>query len=431
MLVEFAIKNFLSIKDRQVFSMLPVAKVKELPENICTGNDYKILKSMIIYGRNGSGKSNLLRAFSALHHLVTDSAKFRVDQEIGSYEPFKLDIETRNSPVEFDAIFYAKDGLRYNYKITFEQERIIHESLYYYPGRKRAKLFIREDGSKIDVSDTVDSNYKKIEEGLYPNQLFLSKIGNERINALVAPYTFLTRHLSPHIVHDTHYDEMLIGTFTKVLKDSENNIITSGINKLLKVADIGIKGLRVQENKEEDFKFPTTIDKETKKRIFQDLQYQVRTKHDLYKDGKVVDEVEFNIDEESTGTKKLLAFGGVIIDALSNGDVLIVDELDKSLHPLLTKALIKLFNTKRTNPKNAQLIFASHDVSLLTNQLFRRDQITFCEKSQEGASTYYALADLNGVRKELSYEKYYMKGLFGGTPVINEYELDFNIDNDE
>src|SRR5690606_21899639 len=119
--------------------------------------------------------------------------------------------------------------------------------------------------------------------------------------------------------------------------------------------------------------------------------------------------------------------GGLIIEALRDGDVLIVDELDKSLHPLLTRVLIKLFNNKKTNPKNAQLIFASHDVSLLTNEIFRRDQITFCDKNEEGASNYYSLADIKGVRKELSYEKYYLKGIFGATPSINEYELDFNI----
>lgn len=427
MLIDFSVTNFRSIKEKQIFSMQPVAKVKELPENICTGHDYDLLKSMIVYGRNGSGKSNLLRAIDTLRYLIAASDKFKIDDEIDVYEPFKLDTVTKSQAVEFEINFYAKNNTRYNYYVAYNEHKILSEKLYYYPGRKRAKLFVRDFEKEMEVGELIDSGYKEIEKGLYSNQLFLSKIGTEKIDSLFYPYTFLTRHLSTHVVHETHYDDMLINVFTKVMKESSSNRITEGINKLLNVADIGIRGMRVQENTEDDFKFPSTIDKEIKRKIFQEYKYQVRTKHNLYENGEIVGETELNINEESTGTKKLLAFGGVIIDALHDGDVLVIDELDKSLHPLLTRALIKLFNNKKKNPKNAQLIFASHDVSLLTNEIFRRDQITFCDKNEEGASNYYSLADIKGVRKELSYEKYYLKGIFGATPSINEYELDFNI----
>ncbi|MFT3949046.1 MAG: ATP-binding protein [Agriterribacter sp.] len=427
MLIDFAVTNFRSIKEKQIFSMQPVAKVKELPENICTGHDYKLLKSIIVYGRNGSGKSNLLQAFKALNFLVGESADFRVDDGIAPYDPFELDTQTREKPTTFEANFYAKDGIRYNYIIQFDAEKVTYESLYYYPGRKKAKLYVRQANKGIEAGEALAPNYKKIEKGLYPNQLFLSKIGTEKIEVLVAPYIFLTRHLSVQIVHDTEYDEMLIQAFTNLMTKSGKTHIKDGIDKLLHIADTGINGISLTENKEEDFKFPDSIDDETKKKILADLKYQVKTRHDLYENGKVVGEVEFRIGKESTGTKKLVAIGGLIIEALRDGDVFVIDELDKSLHPLLTRALIKLFNNKKTNPKNAQLIFASHDVSLLTNEIFRRDQITFCDKNEEGASTYYSLADLNGVRKELSYEKYYLKGVFGATPSINEYELDFNV----
>ncbi|AYD47947.1 AAA family ATPase [Arachidicoccus soli] len=431
MLIDFSITNFRSIKGKQVFSMMPVAKVKELPVNICTGEDFKLLKSMVIYGRNGSGKSNLLRAFKAVQNLVASSAEFKVKDDIDSYEPFRLDKATRKEPTQFEINFYAKDDFKYTYNVAFDQKNIVYESLYYYPGRKKAKLFVREYNKRMEVSETMSSVYKKIEDSLYPNQLFLSKVGSEKIDALIAPYSFLSTHLSAHIVHDTDYDNMLIQVITNLMTESEHAHIKNGIDKLLHVADIGIKGLSLKENKEEDFKFPESIDADTKKKILNELKYQIRTRHNLYENGKVVDEVEFKMEQESTGTKKLMALGGMIIEALSDGDVLIIDELDKSLHPLLTKALIKLFNNPKTNPKNAQLIFASHDVSLLTNEIFRRDQITFCEKNEEEASNYYSLADIKGVRKEVSYEKYYLKGVFGGTPVINEYELDFNISADE
>ena len=111
------------------------------------------------------------------------------------------------------------------------------------------------------------------------------------------------------------------------------------------------------------------------------------------------------------------------MEGLEEGDIILVDELDKSLHPLLTKTLIALFNNNKTNPNNAQLIFASHDASLLNSKIFRRDQIWFVEKDVFGASKYYSLADLKGVRKNIPFEKYYLQGAFGGIPIINDFEL--------
>ena len=117
--------------------------------------------------------------------------------------------------------------------------------------------------------------------------------------------------------------------------------------------------------------------------------------------------------------------GGIILGTLAEGQVLIIDELDNSLHPKLTKVLVGLFNDPATNPKKAQLIFTTHEVSLLDNELFRRDQIWLAEKEYQGYSHYYTIADIAGVRKDVPLEKWYMNGRFGATPVINEYDLNF------
>jgi len=252
MLIVFAIINFRFIKEKQVFSMKPVAKVKEQPANICTGQECNLLKSMIIYGRNGSGKSNLLLAFRALNFLVEDSAKFKVNDGIEPYDPFELDVLTAKAPTEFEVNFFSEQGTRYNYLLRFDAEKILCESLYYYPGRKKAKLFVREYGKEMEVGDIKGGEYKKIENSLYPNQLFLSKVGTEKVDSLVDPYTFLTRHLAVHIVHDTEYDEMLIQAFTNLMIKSDKGHIKDGIDKLLHVADTGIKGISLKENKEED-----------------------------------------------------------------------------------------------------------------------------------------------------------------------------------
>ena len=138
-----------------------------------------------------------------------------------------------------------------------------------------------------------------------------------------------------------------------------------------------------------------------------------------------------DLDEESAGTNRLLAVGGLALDALSDGTTLIIDELDRSLHPFLTRIIIEMFNDPRTNPNNAQLIFSTHDISILTNKLFRRDQFWFTEKGIKGNTELYSLGDINGVRKDVSYEKFYMNGLFGGIPNVNFYDFNFNLKKNE
>lgn len=153
--------------------------------------------------------------------------------------------------------------------------------------------------------------------------------------------------------------------------------------------------------------------------------------HNVYDKGRKIGHINFDLEEESAGTIKLLLFGSNMLDCLSDGDVLIVDELDKGLHPGLMQAIIRIFNNPKTNPKNAQLIFSTHDVSLLNADLFRRDQVWITEKDINGVSSYYTLADIKGVRANIPFEKYLLDGAFGGIPVINEFDFEFNLKRDE
>ena len=159
------------------------------------------------------------------------------------------------------------------------------------------------------------------------------------------------------------------------------------------------------------------------------FKYEVRTKHQMFDKGKNIGETFLNFEEESLGTKKLLAVGGLIISALGDGSFIVIDELDKSLHPLLTKMLIGLFHSKKNNPFNAQLIFATHDSSLLDNELFRRDQIYFVDKEYEGYTILYRLSDIKGVRRDIPFDKWYLSGRFSAIPVISDLELQFSSDD--
>ena len=148
-------------------------------------------------------------------------------------------------------------------------------------------------------------------------------------------------------------------------------------------------------------------------------KYEILAQHKT----KAGNDVFFPMTTESMGTQKLLYVGSVIAFTLEKGGIIIIDELDKSLHPQLTKMLIQLFHNPKTNPKGAQLILASHDATLLSSDLFRRDQIWFAEKETNGSSYYYALSDLKDVRAGVPYEKYYLKGAFGAVPMLDEFQF--------
>jgi len=425
MLLEFKVKNFRSIKGWQTFSMLAENKVKELDKVVTNKSNYNFLPTAIIYGRNASGKSNLLTAFKAFQFLVFESADFKVKDKIPAYEPYRLDGANEKEPVEFSIDFLSNEGMRYIYSIGFGEFEIEYENLIFYPKTQPATLFSRLKGKKTTYGEYLTGKKKEIEGLLYPNQLFLSKVGTEKNEQLKIPFTFFSQHMFASTIHDTQYDNALIQIFTRKMGKDDIPFFKENINKLMKVADTGIDKINIREEEMDLSNLPEDMTDDQKKELVEKYKYRIRTVHKIFDENEVSGEVEFRLTDESTGTIKLLAIGGLILEALADGQVLIIDELDKSLHPKLTKALINIFHNKKTNPKQAQLIFATHDVSLLDNELFRRDQVWFAEKEYQGCSHYYAISDIPGVRSNTPYEKWYMSGRFGATPVINELELDF------
>lgn len=429
MLIEFKITNFRSINESQTFSMEPIKKYKELPNNVQIKGNHELLKTAAIYGKNASGKSNLLYAFSALKYLVSKSGSFKMNKKIKCYEPFAFENSCINSPTIFEVVFLGKDTLKYSYKISYNRESIIQESLYYYPKKQPVKLYLRKDDSNFEFGDRIKGKVENIQKNLFPNQLFLSKIGTEKVEELITPFLFFESYLFVNIPNQSCNicDKRIIDMHKELLFKSKGSDFWENINKLLKIADTGINSISIKENKEEDFAFPESMSEERKKKIIEDNRLQVETKHNLYENKKLIGEAILELDDESSGTNRLLAVGGLMLDALSDGTTLVLDELERSLHPFLTRIIIEMFNNPRTNPNNAQLIFATHDISILSGEFFRRDQIWFAEKDDMGNSTFYSLGDLKGVRKDVPFYKYYMKGLFGGIPNVNFYDFDFNI----
>lgn len=425
MLIDFSVTNYRSIKDKQTFSMQPIKRIDELPEHIINNGKHSALSSAIIYGRNASGKSNLLKAMDSIKHFINYSANSKgMGNELWGIEPFLLDLDSPDSPIEFSVTYIASDSIKYSYELSLLKKKIVHEILYYYPNGRQTLLFSRNSSNEI-TSDLPQRTIRSIQERMYDNQAFLSKVGYEKIEKLLPAFTFWSNENLSYFFHDANFEEDLRNILLEKIIANNNYKTLEYLSQIIKIVDTGIDEIKIIKYDETDF-LNTNVPAETLKAFLEQFQYSPKTIHKVYKEGKVVGEKIFDMNEESDGTNKLLTLGLLMLNILEEGGVIMVDELEKNLHPLLTKTLINLFHNPKTNPNGAQLIFATHDVSLLDNELFRRDQIWFSEKGNDGASTYYSLADLKGIRAGVPLEKYYLKGAFGATPIINEHDLVFN-----
>ena len=424
MLLSLRIENFRSIKSPLLINFTTEKRLSEddLPYNTFKQNGNEVLKSIVLYGRNASGKSNIILALKALSFLIVESDKFKHKEKIGPYEPFLFDTKFKNEPVKFEVDFISIESkIRFKYKVTYNSSEITNESLYLYPEGVKAKLYERVD-QKISYGDYYKGTKKKIENDLLPNQLFLSKSSTSKVKYLDEVYLYFSRYMYVSILHDTEYDETIIRAFSEpIMKDEK---LKFNLLELLKASDTSILDFSIAENAKK-IKFPKEFPEEARKEILERFKYEVLTIHSLFDNDNEIGKVPLELEKESLGTKKLFAIGSLILDTLDDGGVIAIDELDKGLHPLLTKLIINLFNSKENNPKNAQLIFTTHDSTLLDTEIFRRDQICFVDKDYQGGSTFYKLSDIKGIRKDIPIDKWYLSGRFKAIPVTTEVRLKF------
>lgn len=424
MILSIKIENFRSIKEPLTLDLTTEKRLKEndLPYNSFFENETEILRSLLIYGRNASGKSNVLLALQALTYLVDKSDSFKHEEKISPYEPFLFDSKSKEKPVKFEIDFITVEKkTKFKYIISFNKSEIIFEGLYIFPLGTQAKLFERNK-NKITYGDYYKGAKKKIEDDLLPNQLFLSKSSTSNIKYLDECYLYFNKYVYVSTIHDTEYDKSIIRSFSELLLNDNN--LKCNLLELLRAADTAINDFNIIEN-EKELKFPEKFPQALRDQILESHKYEVKTKHAIYENGEKISETNLDLEDESFGTKKLFTIGGLILDALNDGSVIVIDELDKGFHPILTKLLINLFNSKKNNPNNAQLIFATHDSSLLDLEMLRRDQICFIDKTYEEQSILYRLSDIKGIRKDTPIDKWYLSGRFKAVPVITEPMLNF------
>lgn len=432
MLLEFAITNFRSVKNRQVinFRASSNSQKKDLPENLTNfpqkQYDGNVIKTGIVYGANAAGKSNFLTAFQVLEDLVINSDKLKLDKPIPAYDPFLLDSTSRHLPTIFEIEFVAKDKKRYFYEVSLEKFRVQKEELSVYPEDRKtvrkAILFSRKADDPIIFGESYRG---KRDFSLNENQLLLSQAGLNSLPSLSEPYRFFSTFFFNAPAYSSDFDEIMLAFAEKMLAhDTENIAFSKAINSIIRAADTGISRIFTQDIGEGRIILPDDMPEEERQKLLNRFKRRIKTVHPVFEDGREVGEEIFDLRKESTGTKKLLGLASYVVDALHDGSVVIVDELDKNLHPLLTRMIVRLFNNPDFNKTSAQLIFSTHDISLIDRDLLRLDQIFIADKNMEGVSNISRLSDFKGITKVKSLQKWYTLGMFKGIPAINDYEID-------
>jgi len=454
MLIQFKTGNFLSFKDVVTFSMVGYTPIKE-HENIENSNVFsdpsgkvKLLKSSVLYGANGSGKSNLLSAIKFYKKFILTSSTENQSTEDINIIRFLLSSETDDKPSFFEMIFYI-DDIRYRYGFEVDKKNIHSEWLFFLKNEVSAKeinLFTREF-QDIKPSSKYFKEGKEVVKKTRPNALYLSSVAQWSGDVNNISVKILS-WIKSKLVTISGLDDDNYANFTISKFKNEPKFKTQLI-EFFKNIKIGFESVDFNEDDkifENFFKLPNNVQPEYQD-VFNDLKTVLERMKNLQIDKKETKNVSINFlhkkfDEtqnfidlavldfslQSKGTQKLFNIFGLWIDALEKGKVLIIDELDSRLHTLLTIELIKFFHTKVN--KKSQLIFASHDTNLLKRDLFRRDQIWFTEKDNIGATDLYSLVEYKvnqaTVRNDASFEKDYLAGKYGAIPFVGNIEKFLN-----
>ncbi|MDX2247105.1 MAG: ATP-binding protein [Bacteroidia bacterium] len=417
MLLEFTVGNFLSFKARTTLSLAASSITEYSDTNLFTIERLSLLKGAIIYGANASGKSNFIRAISTMRRLVLQSFEQSSLDEL-DITPYLLSTETEKLPSFFEAVFII-NGFRYRYGFEVDDKKIQAEWLFEVRKNTEKPLFVRLDDGIEVMKDFPEG--KDLETRTRENALFLAVA--DQFNGAVAKK--IMRWFNNLItISGLSHEGYKAVTFEML----ENKQTRSALLDFYEQLDLGFDNLSINKKPFEPRDLPKDMPENLMKQLVTDLEgafrIDIKTVHKKYNDdSKPVGEVEFDMrGQESSGTNKLFNISGPVFDVLHNGGVLVVDELDASLHPLLTFAITKLFNSNQSNPNHSQLIFATHDTNLLHYGNFRRDQIYFVEKDQYGASEMYSLVEYKEegktVRKDRSFEKDYIEGRYGAIPFI-------------
>lgn len=420
MLISFRIENFRSFAEQAMISMRPVKAYGEHPENQVEVDGCKLLKVAAIYGPNASGKSNVVKGFAKMRRLVLRSLQMS-SVDVLRVEPFELDIEKRDAPTLFEISMLLR-GRIYRYGFAATRKKIVAEWLGVSQVGSRAverMLFTREGNSLDSFNRRSLPELAKMDMStLLPNALLLPRL--DQLNNAVAKAVMrwfkdmsvlsgsessrYGNYSSERIGDDAFHEQMM-----RFIRFADSSIADVSTRKQeIRWEDLppSLRGRRVHRNG-----------------LFTTEEVEVL----VARHNRQGDVVTFDIDDkESEGTAKMFELSGPLTDILNSGSVLVIDEMEAKLHPLLTRRIIRVFNSAESNPHNAQLVFVTHDATLLHSARLRRDQVWFCEKDDFGASSLYCLAEIRSTvkaRREDNLEKKYLEGRFGAIPRFSKESI--------
>lgn len=414
MIIDFTVENFLSFKEAQTLSFVADASCKEHEEHLLNTSftDIKLLKTVMVYGANASGKSNLLTALHYLKMLVLNSIRHTPNEKLQTV-PFLLNKENKVMPSSFELNFFYNQ-VRYGYKVILDNDRIHDEHLFYFPKKYKKNIFIRhlnEDGSyNYNLGDDIKPKklYEDVALKTSENILFLSKAVQENNLFLKQIYDWFENQLSSQ--KDRGNILKMIDTHINYKRQLVNYLQTQDVA----IVDIAVKTIPVAEK---IIQSHPDLSEEAKQQLFEnfkgDVDYDPKTFH-KDEDG---DLVTFDLMFESEGTKKLLSlFEFLFQDEQGLSKTFYVDELSSDLHPLLVKNFLKLFHHKTNN----QILCITHDTHLLDSDVFRKDQIYFMEKDKTEASSIYSLLEFQPRKDRENWQARYLTGRYGAIPFLEK-----------
>lgn len=421
MLIQFSVTNFLSFRDETVLS-LSTNKDNSHSENLLSFKNERILPSVAIYGANAGGKSNLHKALTAAIIMIRNSNNLQVDQPL-MVTPFLLDSKSRFDKTKFDFI-YTYNDVKYEYGFVLDSNHVWEEYLYEYKSSKPSLIFERSKINKYKFTTKTKSQLSQIVDKNTSNKLFLATATSWNSDLTRDAYMWFATMIDTY--DSQNLEDLMYTEFDRHQNNNDSSLNTFMLH-LLQKADINISNFNYESIKREVNQLPPELQGlmnpiPSAKKVLE--QRRIVTSHQVVENGEKK-EYPLNYFDESNGTKRLFTYGPVLKNALENGRTIIIDEIDNALHPAMTKSLIEMFQNPNINKNNAQLIFNTHEISLLDLNLFRRDQIYFVEKNNKtGVSDLYSLDEFSP-RKSENIQKGYLQGRYGAMPFVNLEDIEW------
>lgn len=442
MLIEFKFSNYRSFRDEAVLSMEATglgafknSLIPFYPTGKETSKPVRLLPAAAIYGKNGGGKSNIIRAFWLAVQFIRNAQRTQHEKATIPVHPFLLDDDSQSKATEFE-FTYVLDGIKYIYGFAATKDKIVKEYLYYSPKGQKSLVFSRTDQT-FEFRDNSDRRKRQlISEAVAPNQLYfaIACTMNEKacINAM--------RWFREYIFFSRDYTDIP----TQLLEYSEDSNMLNAISNYAKMADVGIRDMQFEVKSTElsDVEnLPSDLPDSVKLALAQFMQAlsdAPNSSENKLRMGEVnatsfhkgIDRngneslYPLQLSDESDGTRKLMAMAPAIERVLSSGGLFLVDELEKEMHPMLVELVVSKFQSPISNPKHAQLIFTTHNTELLSMEMLRKDQLYFVDKSRkDGSSSLYSISEFSTTTTE-NIRNGYLMGKFGAIPDLEIEEVE-------